>query len=514
MGLLKPHHIESNLDMWVDERIWGHRFHNEQTPWLILLEFFAVFQARDLEGCALLEKRENGKHEKVRYSIPKQEPLRFLIFNNPSLRNIENNVDGNDERWRRWKHSVRNKRVSQNFDYDYLKTRFGDFSNFAQIVELFQSTSLEQERNRRWTSKFIFPYGPDCVYADVREERGALGGSDRRFYARGGELLYLMFNRSENAGKLAAKIKKKLLRPDELWNCLGSNLIPEGYSERTQNMGLGYLPYEWRKEYEDISEDWLKLLSMKIPGTAVLDPLMRLTALHLLLYIMRRSLEVIDDGEELFIVLEIAAPQKTALFDLSADNYKANRTLSRRALETHLVSIKDTAAWRKACAQKAPEQATLELLKEQFHWQPKDKNGISSGNPDHILKKLLEAAHRRHKQHFALVLTDWSRRIGLSVARRHTGTWYSPDDAFLKALVMANVDEREEYNRFLAKLYDRYHLVVGVAEAEKAYGRLPTDERVLAENTSRLEQRLRTLGLLRRLSDDCAYVVNNFGDSQ
>lgn len=25
--------------MWLDERIFGHRFYDDQTPWLVLLEF-------------------------------------------------------------------------------------------------------------------------------------------------------------------------------------------------------------------------------------------------------------------------------------------------------------------------------------------------------------------------------------------------------------------------------------------------------------------------------------------
>jgi hypothetical protein len=98
----------------------------------------------------------------------------------------------------------------------------------------------------------------------------------------------------------------------------------------------------------------------------------------------------------------------------------------------------------------------------------------------------------------------------LSVSRRGTGTWYAPDDALLKALVMTTVDGREEYHRFLNRIYERYRLVIGVKEAEDAYGNLPTDEKAFTQNTQRLEQRLRTLGLLRRLSDDCAYVVNPF----
>ena len=53
-------------------------------------------------------------------------------------------------------------------------------------------------------------------------------------------------------------------------------------------------------------------------------------------------------------------------------------------------------------------------------------------------------------------------------------------------------------------------MIVGVPEAERAFGSLPTDEKAFTQNTQRLEQRLRTLGLLRRLSDDCAYVENPF----
>src|SRR5690606_18895094 len=119
-------------------------------------------------------------------------------------------------------------------------------------------------------------------------------------------------------------------------------------------------------------------------------------------------------------------------------------------------------------------------------------------------------AEKRHSEHVAKVHTEWSRQIGLSVSRRGAGTWYAPDDALLKALVMTTVDGREEYHRFLANLYDRYRGIVGVKVAGRAMGSLPTDEKAFRQNTQRLEQRLRPLGLLRRLSDDCAYVENPF----
>ena len=33
--------------MWIDEAIWGHRMYDEQTPWLIYLEFLNVFVYED-----------------------------------------------------------------------------------------------------------------------------------------------------------------------------------------------------------------------------------------------------------------------------------------------------------------------------------------------------------------------------------------------------------------------------------------------------------------------------------
>ncbi len=504
------HWNNRGIEIWADERIWGHRFHDEQTPWLILLEFLAVFESRSRENQALEEPRVNGNHESIPYRISKLEGLRFLIFNNPRLHHIEKTVGSDFEKWRQWQDSIRG---TYNRDYSYLKKRFGDFSRFVRVVEFFQHTSLEPERNRRWTSKFVFPYGPDCIYADVREKGGSLESADRRFYARGGELLYLMLNRSNSAKKLAKLIRAKLLNSNERWNFLARELMPEDENGDYIKTSVGYLPYEERQEYEDIAEDWLKLLNLRIPGASILDPLMRVTALNILLYIMRRSFEEIGEETEPCLVLEIAAPRKTALFELSNENYSQNRTLTRRALQTHINSIKKTDDWLKACNERSPSQAALQLLEKQFKWERKNISGKNRG-PDHILEELLSAAQKRHKAHVANVLPDWSRRIALSVSRRRMGTWYSPDDALLKALVMTIVEDREEYNRFLSKLYDRYRIVVGVAEAEKAFGSLPTDERVLAENATRLEQRLRTLGLLHRLSDDCAYVVNNFGGSQ
>ena len=237
---------------------------------------------------------------------------------------------------------------------------------------------------------------------------------------------------------------------------------------------------------------------------------MRLSGLHMLLYMLRRSNEEIGGDSEPKIVLEIASPKRTSLFELSKDNFAANRVLSSRAVRAYAESALEDNEWSNVKTAVSPPEAARQFLTDRFSWNPDD--GSPSGDPQTIFNSLRSYADKRHQQHVAKVHPEWSRQIGLSVSRRGAGTWYSPDDSLLKALVMCIVTEgREEYHRFLAKLYDRFRLIVGVAEAERAFGHLPTDQNAFMQNTQRLEQRLRTLGLLRRLSDDCAYVENPFG---
>lgn len=497
-------HTDS-VKVWVDEAIWGHRFHNDQTPWLVLLEFLAVFRSRRLDGSALKESRQDCGHERFTYNIPRLGPLRELVFNNPHIQHIEETGRTDGDRWEAWL-----EQFSRDYDFQYLRQRFGGFSRLVRVIEFFQGTAVEAHRQRRWTSRFLFPYGPHCIYADLP---GNISGSpDRRFFARGGELLYLMLSRSADGPALAETIANRLLRSDERWDRVARALLPEDYrmeSESVSVSSIGYLPFASRPEYEALAADWRRLLDLKLPGAALLDPLVRISTLHMLLYMVRRCQEEVGAEGEPKLVLELAAPRKTSIRELSIDNLSGNRRLSERAIHACIDLARSDQGWGEALAARAPADAARVFLMNRFSWKPED--GPPGGDPETIFQALRNYAAKRHREHVGKVHTEWSRQIGLSISRRGAGTWYAPDDAFLKTLVMTTVDQgREEFHRFLRKLYDRYRIVVGVQEAERACGSLPTDEKALSQNTHRLEQRLRTLGLLRRLSDDCAYVENPF----
>jgi hypothetical protein len=67
-----------------------------------------------------------------------------------------------------------------------------------------------------------------------------------------------------------------------------------------------------------------------------------------------------------------------------------------------------------------------------------------------------------------------------------------------------------ELGEFLARLYERYGLVIGEREAERVLPPEDFDKKAFQSHARRLEERLGSLGLLRRLSDACAYVINPY----
>ena len=69
-------------------------------------------------------------------------------------------------------------------------------------------------------------------------------------------------------------------------------------------------------------------------------------------------------------------------------------------------------------------------------------------------------------------------------------------------------EHRAELGEFLRRLFDRYGLIFGDREAEAVLAHADHDKKAFQANAARLEQRLGSLGMLRRLSDACAYVQN------
>jgi len=172
-------------DIWVDEAIWGHRLYDEQTPWMTVLEFLGILQSEMEDGRALREETLNT----LKYRPNRRLHLRNILFNNPHLEAVLEQFPNDDEaQWQTWLQQMRaTKGGPEERDFSYLRQRFSSFKGFAALVQFLQASAIEGDSNKRWTSKFVFPYGPHCLYEDL-DANGKT--NDRRFFGRTGELLY------------------------------------------------------------------------------------------------------------------------------------------------------------------------------------------------------------------------------------------------------------------------------------------------------------------------------------
>jgi hypothetical protein len=502
--LPRPNGIDSPR-MWVDEAIWGHRLYDEQTPWLCLMEFLNVLQSEFNEDRAFQEDNYNT----LKYIAYSRMYLRNILFNNPQMQIIEKEYENdNNAQWKKWIEEMNdNKGGLSSADFSYLKDRFPNFLDFIDIIKFLQTTTIEGENNKRWSSQFIFPYGPDCLYEDVRVT-GSSTSNDRRFFGRTGELLYLMLSRSSNKNEILRHLTAKILDGKTPLNRLVAKLQPNDERLSGERRDGGYLPIASLPEYELLSEDWLNLFKCNMPNYDVFPHLVNITGLHFLLYFINRSKEVLGNIKKTSFVLEIIAPQKTIIRDLAANSYSENNNLSKQAIEEYILGIKKTDAWKQVELSDEPFEAAKGLIENIFYW--KDVESASATTPDGLLEELSKKVAIRHKQHVQNFHRVWGKEIGLVSKRSSRRLRYAPTDTLLKALVLSNVSNKMEFQEFLDCIFQKYGFVIGDRQAKALWEEGDADQEAFSENAIRLEQRLSSMGLLKRLSDACAYVENPY----
>lgn len=498
-----------SVDFCVDENIWGHRLYDEQLPHLTVLEFLGVLGSnldRPLHP-------HDGLHGTVRFQPQRQIRLRCLLFNNPYIALIAESSHSDEEKWRQWfERFDQGKTGNGDEDMAYLRHAFSSFDDFARAVELFRSSSFELRSNKRWSSKFVFPFGPDALYEDLEVDSRGNMSNDRRFFARTGELMYLMLSRASKGAELGDILAHRLFDRAAPMNRLAYALqnAPQYASDARTS---GYLPQKANKRFDQLCDDWLSILGKDIPIYDALEHLISISGLNLLLYFLEQAKANAGDDEPVEIVCEIVSKERTKVRALSGDSYQYNQGLSAKAVRSYVEAIRQDTEWVEACSSEFPEAERVKLMRERFQWPPVDggdEEDRSGKTPDDLVSELVDLAIARHEQHVAKIHATWSRAIGLSSRRLSRRTRYAPSDRLLKSLVVAIVDDRMQFDEFLGEAKRRYGLVVGDAEGAILISAKQVDQEELSENRANLETRLVGLGLVRRLSDSCSFVENPF----
>ena len=511
---------------WTDFGIWGLVFYDDQPPWFALIECMHILfhlhgqdNSADLfhpprpgKASLMTDRPEGGvEHEVVEYSVTRNTILRHLLFRDteitdPSVSDQWSSILKRTEaRYPNWPHSL-----------GHLPKVFPDVPSLRRAISLLRTAEVEADSSRRWTSRHLLPLGPNLLFADIGAAEAG-GNADRRFLRRSGEMLYLMLGRASRdlRQRLTALLKERLLRNESIWNQLarliGSSGDPGATDEKVR-LRTGYLPFAHLDVYDRIAEDWIALLSLRRMGVAnLLDPLMRISALHLIVYLLRRARAVEMQDPHSF-ALESFPP---FIFDLSASasnnpvqrmasaQYDSHLKLPRMAIDSYLDSFAASTFWASESADQTKVLMAKKTMEAMFRW-----TSVRT-RPAEMLEDLRsDSLGSNHSIWSTIAML--ARRAGIAIARPGVGTWYAPDGAFLEALVLANVTGPTEMGQFLERLYSRYRIVVGQRQALHSFGDEDAFLEPLKVNERRMEERLKTLGFIDRKSDACAFVINPF----
>lgn len=497
--LTPPESYDQSSSMWVDEGIWGHRLYDEQLPWMVFLEFLNVFHHESDKNRAFEEP--HGLNT-LQYCAAHRLYLRNILFNNPYLPEIRFNYPSDSNRWDEW---LKRMKAAQGIavpQFEYLRSHFHTFEEFCEVVSLVRSTCIEVDSNKRWTSKFVFPYGKDCLFEDLDSDAVT---NDRRFFGRTGEVLYLMFCRAQRKEALLGSLRGRLAKTDPTWDSIIRCLQHPDEVQLSRERANAFLPYESHPCFDELAEDWLAILRLSIPGFDVFPHLVAIAGLHLLKYQLTVSRQLLGLQNPLSLVCEVVAPRKTLVREVSCDFYQDNNLLPARAVESVISNIENSPEWQQALTENGAFEKCRRILCERVRWG-EDYEGPNDAQQ--LIETLRQAAMKRHRQHVANIHRVYGREIGLVSRRGTVKLRYAPNDALLKTLLFANVEKRIELHRFLEQLHRRYGIIFGDKEAEQVLPKGEFDKKAFQANSRRLEQRLGSLGLLRRLSDGCAYVIN------
>ena len=486
----------------VDEHIWGHRLYDEQLPHLTFLEFLGVLESN--KDSPLVE----GANGRANYRPRRQMRLRNLLFNNPFVEQYRSKPMADAEKWEKWEEAFRPGAAKiGDGDLAHLRTAFASFADFAKALDVMRMSAFEANSNKRWSSKFVFPFGPDALYEDLRVDSKGNASNDRRFFARTGEVLYLMLCRSARASALGPLLVSRLLDPAAPLNRLARAFQAEP-QHADESRDTGFLPYRHLPRFDRLCDDWLAILGRNMSATDAVEHLVTSVGLNLLLYFLEQGKTAANDTDPVEFICEIISKERSKVRVLSGDSWQTNQAISLRAIRASIESVRALPEWETALGSADAAAACADVMRGMFQWPPEETAADLS--PDGLVAELIEEAESRHAQHFGRIHAAWSRAIGLSSRRSSRRTRYAPNDRLLKTLVVTIVEGRMEFGEFLREIHRRYGIVIGEAEGGRLVKENLVDQEALNDNASRLEARLLGLGLLRRLSDSCSFVENPF----
>ena len=486
---------------FLQELIWFHRIKSDQDRELLALEFLNVCASHASEG-----KLFDKSLKTVRYK--KDIQVRNILYNFPELESIVRSSQDESEKWKEIEKSLSQK-IERPFDYGYLKERFSSVDIFYNSVSLLRNASLGIDNSRRWTSKFLFPFSFETLFVDMNNKKNNFD-IDRRFFSRGGEILYMMISRAKNIDTL-----KNLMvdifqnsKENRRWNDIYK--VFQGKDKDIENeTTLGFLSVESHKVFDTLVDDLIILFRSNIAHNDFFYYFSSISSFYMVHYILTIAQEnqnstLLKNGTDKVVYpIELLAPKSDHVRRASRQIYKINEDSPIEALKIVLDK------YFKTLESITDKDTLLKKLNSDLNYSNEKEDDYEEIDLDKIKGRIWQKIYFKVKNELLPIHRILLRSIGLASVKKTNSYRYLASDEWLKTLVLINVDSRMPFNDFVDKLYEKYGFIISNRHSillSDAYA-----ENDFKKNENRLFDRLKSLGLLENKSDGYAYVINRYG---
>lgn len=499
--ILKERYGKDLRTPFLQEMLWFHRIKSDQDKELLTLEFLNVCASHAAEN-KLFNK------ELIAAKYRKDMQARNILYNFPELESIVHSSEEETIKWQKIEMALQ-KKLELPFTYGYLKKRFESVDVFFTAVLLLRKASLGINTSRRWTSKFLFPFSFETLFIDV-DNRKETFSMDRRFFSRGGEVLYMMISRAKNADVLKALMQDifENSTQNKRWDDLLATLRYDKniYSNDTQ---LGFLGAESHEVFDQLVDDLIALLSSDIPHNDLFEHFASISSFYMVHFILAVAIQstktsLLKNGEEKVIYpIELLAPRSDHVRRSSRQIYKINEDLPLEALEKVFEEYMET------LFDITDKEEILKKLDAELNYRDEEDDFIEGFDLQKLKTKIWKEIAKKAKGDLLTIHRILLKGTGLASVKKTNSYRYLASDDWLKTLVLINVENRMPFHDFIDQLYDRYGFIISNKHSVLLFETYSEND--YKKNEARLFERLRALGLLESKSDGYAYVINRYG---
>jgi hypothetical protein len=495
---LKSYGIQSPF---LQELIWFHRINDDQDSELLALEFFNVCASH-----ARLGKLFDKSLKTVSHRMDVQ--LRIILYFFPELDEIYLSKVDDLDKWQKTISTLEQKLENRHYDFTYLQKRFDSFETFHQAVKVLRNASLGIQNSRRWTSKFLYPFSFQTLFVDLHNTKL---NNDRRFFSRGGEVLYLMISRGQNAHIFKALLEEVFEQniQNQRWNELINAFRSDLEAENMSSPPLGFLRFESHKIFDQLVDDLIALFRVNIPNNDLFYHFAIVSSFYMVHFILtvasqiHKTSLIEGDEEKVIYPIEILAPRSDHSRRASRQIYKINEELPLKALAKTLEN------YCKGLQSLSDKDALLKQLEDELNYSDENDQYDDIINLDQLCKNIWTSISKKAKDDLLPIHRILLKGAGLASAKKTNSYRYLASDEWLKTFVLINVSERMPFDEFINVLYEKYGFIISNKHSGLLIETYSNND--FKKNESRLFERLRALGLLESKSDGYAYVLNRYG---